>query len=129
MTTSPGWDAALKTYLGRRALLDLDNQIGSIAKARRQYDLSPRDPVVAASFAKANRDHRTLFQTPLVEAVVALIATPAPDLDAVKTKHSAAGRSAKTHPEMLAGAFDLIAADIERLTGVTVLPDQHRAAA
>jgi len=28
MTTHPEWDAALKTYLGRRALFDLETEIG-----------------------------------------------------------------------------------------------------
>ena len=129
MTTSPEWDAALKTYLGCRALLDLDNELGDIAETRRQHEMTPRDEAASARHSRALREHNVRFKTPLIEAVVALVAAPAPDLDAVATKRVAAGRSAKVCPELMAGAFDLIAADIERLTGVSMSKTDLRAAA
>lgn len=119
-TTTPlEWNAAMSTYLGRRALLDLDQEIGAMAKARRRRELNPRDEQANRDHSLAAQEHRAQFQDPLVDAVVALLAVPAPDLDAVAEKRKAAGRSAKTHPDRLTGAFDIIAADIERLTGVS----------
>lgn len=120
MTTSPEWKAAINNYLGRRALLDLDQELGAMAKARRKRDLNPRDEQANRDYSFAAQEHRTQFQGPLVDAVVALLAVPAPDLDAVAEKRKAAGRSAKTHPERFTGAFDIIAADIARLTGVSI---------
>lgn len=128
MTTNSEWDAALKTYHGRRALLDLDSQLGEISERRRRYEISPRDAAAMAAFNDAQEAQRTRFQKPLAEAVAALIKTPAPDLGAVLIKRRAVGRLAGSHPEFLADAFALIAADIERLTGVSLVPADNTAA-
>lgn len=129
MKTNTDWDAALKTYLGRRALVDLDNELGDIAETRRQFESNPRCQTASTRHSRAQRDHNVRFKTPLVEAVADLLAAPAPDLEAVAIKRKAAGRSAKVHPALMANAFDLIAADIERLTGVAMIAPDQRAAA
>lgn len=112
------WAAALLAYQGRKALFDLAGEIGDYADAMRQYRLAPRDDEANKARSDAQALHTLRFEQPLVDAIGALIATPAPDLDAVAVKRSAI--SGFTHREELAGAFDAIVADIERIAGVSV---------
>lgn len=112
------WAAALLAYQGRKALFDLAAEVGDYADAMRRYHMAPRDDEAGKARADAHALHAVRFEQPLVDAIADLLATPAPDLDAVALKQSAI--LGFTHREELAGAFDAIAADIARIAGVSV---------
>lgn len=112
------WAAALLAYQGRKALFDLAAEVGDYADAMRRSRLAPRDDEASKARVEAQRLHAVQFEQPLIDAVAKLIATPAPDLDAVELKRAAL--SGLTHREELAGAFDAIVADVERIAGVSV---------
>lgn len=113
------WSTALLAYQGRKALFDLAAEVGDYAEAMRRSRLAPRDDEASKARVDAQRLHAEQFEQPLIDAVAKLIATPAPDLDAVELKRAAL--SGLTHREELAGAFDAIVADVERIAGVSVL--------
>lgn len=112
------WAAALLAYQGRRALFDLAAEVGPYADAMRRSRLAPRDDAATKARIDAQARHAVQFEQPLIEAIAALIAKPAPDLDAVALKREAIAGFA--HREELAGAFAAIVADIKRITGVAV---------
>lgn len=116
--TNDWWAAALLAYQGRKALFELAAEVGDYAEAMRRSRLAPRDDEASKARVDAQRRHAVQFEQPLIDAVAELIATPAPDLDAVELKRAAL--SGLTHREELAGAFDAIVADIERIAGVSV---------
>lgn len=118
ITMTNDWAATLLAYQGRKALFDLAAEVGDYADAIRRSRLAPRDDEAGKARADAQAIHTVRFEQPLVDAIAELIATPAPDLDAVELKRTAL--SGLTHREELAGAFDAIVADIERIAGVSV---------
>lgn len=118
ITMTNDWAATLLAYQGRKALFDLAAEVGDYADAMRRSRLSPRDDEASKARVDAQRRHAVQFEQPLVDAVAKLIATPAPDLDAVELKRTAL--SGLTHREELAGAFDAIVADVERIASVSV---------
>lgn len=112
------WAAALLAYQGRKALFDLAAEVGDYADAMRRYHMAPRDDEAGKARADAQAIHTVRFEQPLVDAIAALIAAPAPDLDAIALKQAAL--LGFTHREELAGAFDAIVADVERIASVSV---------
>ncbi len=128
MTTNPQWDTALKTYLGRSALVELETEIGEISITSHRYTMTPRDTAAQGAHNRALARLAEQFTAPLKEAAIALIAVPAPDLAGATLKREVAAKLLKGHPELLAAAYSHITADIERLTGVVSAPDQRAAA-
>lgn len=118
ITMTNDWAAALLAYQGRKALFDLAAEVGDYARAMHQYHIAPRDDEANKGRADAHALHTVRFEQPLVDAIADLIAAPAPDLNAVALKQAAISKY--THREELAGAFDAIVADIERIAGVSV---------
>lgn len=118
ITMTNDWAAALLAYQGRKALFDLAAEVCDYADAMRRFRLAPRDDDANRARADAQALHTVRFEQPLVDAIGALIAAPAPDLNAVALKQAAI--SGFTHRDELAGAFDAIVADIERIAGVSV---------
>ena len=118
ITMTNDWAATLLAYQGRKALFDLAAEVGDYADAMRRYHMAPRDDEAGKARADAQAIHTVRFEQPLVDAIAALIAAPAPDLNAVALKQAAI--SGFTHREELAGAFDAIVADVERIASVSV---------
>lgn len=131
MSTSLAWDAARNVYLGRKLICDFKGAFGDQSDNLPEIDLvNDRRSIDEFNAATARNSALRIerFEAPLLAAVVDLMTVPAPDMDAARFKAEIANQWLRSSPEMVATAFNHIAADIERLTGVAIgAPDQRAA--
>lgn len=117
-STQTAWDAAYTTYQGWQALHDLDTELGDLAKASWDFGASRKDEDDRRTMCEADIAHLNRFGEPTFRAVAALVATPAPSIAAAREKMQLVTYWSIDDDLLPKPAVQLIADDIERLTGV-----------
>lgn len=135
--TRAAWDAAHAICRARQALHDADVKFGANRAANGQMKLvevdlkcrfgsdwrshpeAKREWDAASSEMQVAEDaYYTRSVKPLFDAQLGLLNTPAPDLDAVQVKIEIIADFAFTFDDIGRPPAEIIAADVERLTGV-----------
>lgn len=135
--TREEWEAAYSIYQARLILRDADQSIGALYAATERYGFTKfrlegsygvnwrgkqicRAEHEAAYDALTDADqlHFRTFADPLDAACVALLSTPAPDLEAVKIKLDLLEQNIFSASEIGRPGPEIIADDIQRLTGI-----------
>lgn len=135
--TRAAWDASYFVYRARLALLTAEEKFGALPSAEGAYDTLVaslendhgarwrEDPVAQAladsafdAIQAAEDGYYTRYVTPLTEAQCELLRLPAPDFDAVQIKADVMASYGLGFRDLGASPCDIIAADVERLTGI-----------
>lgn len=135
--TRAAWDEAYTTYLARQALYDADLKFGAMRAAERadkwtaqelerlhgqswkgHPDAQSAREEAWDAFNDAEQALWRVYGEPLDAARVALLATAAPDLEAVQIKLGILAAFDYTLSEIGRPGMEVIAADVERLTGI-----------
>lgn len=129
------WDQRLARYRGFAVLYDADTSFGPLSAANTNLELrqhwgrpkneDQREAWEAATSAAYDKERHELSRhmreiyEPAIQAALALIRTPAPDLAAVRIKHDAINSELgiMDYEDRDEELFDIIRADVRRLIG------------
>ena len=132
------WEQHLARYTALRILFLADDQWGPLATTTRDMETSHRlarmtkaderakwEAEYARSYDRHEQElqrHMDTIYDPLMDAALALLRVPAPDLAAVQVKHEVCTSEldVQGYTETEGELFDIIRADVRRLTGVEV---------
>lgn len=130
------WEARLTRYAALRILFLADDQWGPLATTTRNMETAYRlarmvkpderekwETEYSRDYDRQEQELRRHMDTiydPLMDAAVALLRTPAPDLAAVQVKHEVcmSELDVQNYTDTEAELFDIIKADVRRLAGV-----------
>ena len=135
--TRAAWDAAYTIYRARLALHDADEKFGPVKRAQGENALAKVDltlkfgkcwqdhpdaqeaaEAASAAMERAEQEYFDRSVKPMYDAQCALLATPAPDLDAVRAKIDIMATYAFVESDVGRPPETIIAEDVERLTGI-----------
>lgn len=116
--TQAAWDAAYTTYQGWSVLHDFDSELGAFARAGWDFDASAKSEADLRTLQSAETVFHKRYGEPAFQAISELLCTPAPTIAAVREKIHLITHWSISDDYLPIPADDLIADDIERLTGV-----------